>query len=302
MGRRGRDAAIAELAARQSGVVSRSQLIELGVAQGAIEARVRAGRLHVVHRGMYAVGHPRLEADGKRWAAVLALGPGAAVSHATAAAVWDIRATASPVVHVIVPGRGGRKRRAGICVHRPSASHADEITTLDGLPITTPARTLLDLAAAGLRGRALEAALDRAELLRIIDFAEVERLLRRAPTRRGARTWRATLARYVAGTVDTRSRLEDLIVELCDREGIDRPRVNARVEGRERDFFWPRAGLVVEADSYTWHRSPSALDDDRERDAELLLAGYRSLRFTWEQVTRRRSYVVRTLLAALGAR
>ena len=99
------------------------------------------------------------------------------------------------------------------------------------------------------------------------------------------------LSRYVAGTVDTRSVLEELVLELCDAHGLPRPQVNCVVEGRVRDFHWPRARLVVEADSYTWHRSPSALDDDRERDVTLTLAGYRCLRFTWEQVTRRRDYV-----------
>jgi very-short-patch-repair endonuclease len=95
--------------------------------------------------------------------------------------------------------------------------------------------------------------------------------------------------------------LEELVLELCDAHGIDRPHVNARVEGRERDFFWPHVRLIVEADSYAWHRAPSTLDDDRERDAELLLAGYRSLRFIREQLTSRPNYVARTLLRALGA-
>jgi predicted transcriptional regulator of viral defense system len=296
------DAAIAELAARQGGVVSRSQLRQLGFSANEIEGRRRAARLHTAHRGVYAVGHPRLGAEGKRWAAVLALGRQAVLSHATAAAAWDIRSTGSGVIHVTVPGRAGRKRRAGIRVHRPSAFGTDEVTTLDGLPITTPARTLVDLAAGGLRGRALEAALDRAELLRLVDFAELDRLLRRTPSRRGVRPLQTTLARYVAGTVETRSKLEELVLEICDAHGLERPLVNTRVEGRERDFFWPGAALVVEADSYSWHRSPSALDEDRERDAELVLAGFRTLRFTWEQVTERRDYVAGTLLGALRAR
>jgi very-short-patch-repair endonuclease len=106
------------------------------------------------------------------------------------------------------------------------------------------------------------------------------------------------LERYRGG--DTRSVLEELLAELCDAHDLPRPLENCVIEGKVRDFYWPHARLVVEADSYSWHRSPSALDDDRERDVELTLAGYRTLRFTWEQVTRRRTYVVNALLRALA--
>ena len=177
---------------------------------------------------------------------------------------------------------------------------SDEIARLDGLPITTPARTLLDLAADGLRGRPLEAALDRAELLRLVDFAELQALLARYPGRPGSRSLQATLSRYVAGSVETRSVLEELVLELCDDHGLPRPKVNFSIEGKMRDFYWPGSRLVVEADSYTWHRSPSAMNDDRERDVRLMLAGYRCLRFTWVQVTQRREYVAGALLRALA--
>lgn len=295
------DRAVAAIAVRQGGVVSRAQLLALGLSPPSIDRRLAAGRLHRIRRGVYAVGHPLLGVDGRRWAAVLALGDRAVVSHATAASAWDVRRTSSGLIHVTVPDRGGRTPRTGIQVHRPSAWHAGEVTALSGLPITTPARTLLDLAAAGVRGRPLEAALDRAELLGLVDFAELDHILARHAGRPGCPALTATLSRYTAGSTRTRSVLEELVLEACERHAILRPRVNAIVEGRERDFFWPQSRLIVEADSYAWHRSPSALDDDRERDAELLLAGYRCLRFTWPQVTRRRSYVVRTLVSALGA-
>jgi len=118
--------------------------------------------------------------------------------------------------------------------------------------------------------------------------------------RAGTPSLGATLSRHTATTIDARSVLEELVIELCDDRGLPRPHVNSVVEGSVRDFHWPQARLVVEADSYTWHRSPSALDDDRDRDVTLTLAGFRVLRFTWEQVTRRRRYVARTLLAALS--
>jgi Protein of unknown function (DUF559) len=242
----------------------------------------------------YAVG-----VVGRRWAAVLACGDGAVLSHGSAAAAWDIRAGGSPRMHVTVPTRGGRARRDGIHVHRPRSLGLDEVTTLDGLPITTPARTLLDLASAGLRGRALEAALDAAERRRCIDWADVERLLQRYPSRPGSPALAATLSRYAPGSVETLSVLEEIVLELCDTHGIPRPLVNHVVEGRRRDFFWPHRRLVVEADSYGWHRSPSAFEEDRERDVRLTLAGYIPLRFTYIQCTQRRSYVADSILAAL---
>ncbi len=232
------------------------------------------------------------------WAAVLACRPDGVLSHMSAAVAWDLLRSSARAVDVTV-GLGGRAQRAGIRHHRTRSLPADEVTALAGLPITTPARTVLDLAAGGLRGRRLEAALDRAELLRLLDFAELKQLLARYPRRRGTPRLVALSSRYVAGTVSTRSHLEELVLELCDAHEIARPHVNTIIEGHERDFFWPHARLVVEADSYAWHRSPSALNDDRERDVALVLAGYRVLRFTWEQVTRRREYVASALLAAL---
>jgi hypothetical protein len=145
------------------------------------------------------------------------------------------------------------------------------------MPITTPARTLLDLASTGLRGDPLLAAIDRAELLRLIDFTQLHELLARYPRRRGTASLKAQLARY-RGPVDLRSELERLVHKLCDAHGLPRPLVNTSLEGRVRDFFWPDRRLVVEADSYAWHRSPAALNDDRERDVQLTLAEYRILR------------------------
>jgi predicted transcriptional regulator of viral defense system len=294
------DRLVARLAARQGGVVSRDQLLALGLTSREIDRRVAAGRLHGLHRGVYAVGHVAIGTLGRRWAALLALGDDAFLSHASAADTLGIRANRSAIVHVSVRGRGGRKRHAGIRVHRPRELPDDEVTTHRGMPITTAARTLLDLAGSGLRPRQLEDALNQAELDALLDFAELHELLARYPRRPGTRSLKAQLAAY-RGPVDTRSRLERLVNELCDHHGLPRPLVNTVIEGKVRDFYWPHRRLVVEADSYRWHRSPSALNDDRERDVELTLAGYRVLRFTYEQVTRRPRYVARALLTALGA-
>jgi Protein of unknown function (DUF559) len=196
-----------------------------------------------------------------------------------------------------VRARPGRSSQRGIRLHRRTEIPSDEVTELEGLPITTPARTLLDLAATGLRGRHLEAAVDAAERQRLLDFADLHELLARYPGRPGTPSLKAVLARYRGG--DIRSELEAIVAELCDAHGLPRPLENCVIEGKERDFYWPHARLVVEADSYAWHRSPSALDDDRERDVTLTLAGYRSLRFTWAQATQRRRYVSTAILRSI---
>jgi hypothetical protein len=203
-------------------------------------------------------------------------------------------------VHVTIADRSGR-RRPGIAIHRPRLLPADEVTTLAGLPITTRARTLIDLVAdRRQRGAALERALDGAELRAHVDWAEVARLIDRYSTRPGVPALRATLSLYSPGTVDTRSRLEEITLGICSRYDIPRPQTNVLIEGRVRDFYWPHARLVVEADGYRWHRSPTAFNDDRERDTELALAGYERLRFTYDQCTQRRGWVTTSIRQALG--
>ena len=169
---------------RQGGVVARQQLVALGLSAAAIDHRLRAGRLHSVHRGVYSVGHRVLGPVGRWWAAVLACGDGAVLAGLSAAAAFAIRPSASPTIHVLV-GRSGRERRDGIRLHWCRSLPPDEVSDLNGLPITTPARTLLDLAAGGVRGRRLESAIDRAERQRLLDFADLHQLLARYPGRPG---------------------------------------------------------------------------------------------------------------------
>ena len=296
-GKGGIDEAIAALAARQGGAISRKQLMALGCDRWEIDYRVRIGRLHCVHRGVYAVGHVVLGIDGRRWAAVLAYAPASALSHAAAGAAFGFRRSNAAVIDVTVAGTG-RKPQPGIRLHRRKAIADDELTTLDGLPITTAARTLLDLSASGVRGRPLATAVDRAEQSGVLDFADLALLLDRYAGRAGVPALRDALDRYAGG--DARSALEEIVGELCAVHGIPRPQENVVVLGKVRDFYWPEARLVVEADSYAWHRSPDAMADDRRRDVELTLAGIRTLRFTWSQANRRRSYVVSALRSAFA--
>ena len=296
-GKRAADRIISALAERQGGVVARRQLLARGVTSRQIERRLASGRLFRLHTGVYAVGHRVVGALGRRWAAVLACGDGAVLSDRSAGEAWEMRSTSAIVVDVTVRVNGARSR-PGIRTHRRALA-PDEVTELDGLPITTPERTLLDLAAGGLRGRALERVVDQAERMRLVDFGKVGRLVERHRGAPGIPSLKAVLTRYANASVETRSTLEDLLVELCDQHGIPRPAGNVVVEGWVRDFHWPHAGLVVEADSYAYHRSPSAMADDRARDVSLTLAGIRTLRFTGEQLRRRRAWVARSLLTAL---
>ena len=221
---------IASLAGGQHGVVARWQLLRLGLSEGAIDRRLAAGRLHRLHRGVFAVGHTALRAEGRWMAAVLALGGDAVLSHATAAAAWDLRPLISGAIHVTVPGTAGRKRRAGIRLHRSRTLTPHETTTHRGIPVTTPRRTIIDLART-LEGRPLEHVARPRRQRRLIDFAE----LRNRPI---PPSLQAVLSLYTAGSTVTRSEMEERFLALCDHHGIPRPKVNTRIEGEEVDFVW----------------------------------------------------------------
>ena len=227
-------------------------------------------------------------------AAVFAAGNNAVLSHASAAAAWELRRPGAGAIHVTVPGSQGRKRRNGIVVHRIATLDPDETTSHRAIPITTPVRTVIDLATT-LNGRPLEQALDRAEQLRLVDFADLARRVADRPGRPGSPSLQAVLSLYTAGSTVTRSDLEERFLALCDDHGLRRPDVNTRIEGVEVDFVWRDSRLIVEGDGYAYHRSPSAFETNRERDVILALAGWQVLRFTWTQVTRRATWVARAI-------
>lgn len=286
------DLVLANLADAQHGVVSRRQLETLGLGRHRIEHRVATGRLQPVHRGVYAFGHRALRAEGRWMAAVMAGGDRAVLSHATAATAWDLRRSASGLVHITVAGDGGRKPRAGIRLHRSTTLEPQDTTTNRGIPITTPVRTIIDLART-VTGRPLEHALDLAEQRSLIDFAELQR--RPIPA-----SLQAVLSLYTAGSTVTRSEMEERFLQLCDDHRIRRPNVNTRIEGGEVDFVWRDARLIVEVDGYRYHRAPSSFESDRERDVMLAVAGWHVLRFTWTQLTTRPAWVARAVTKGLA--
>jgi very-short-patch-repair endonuclease len=294
------DAAIAALAGRQHGVVALPQLVGLSLGARAVAARVAAGRLHRLHRGVYAVGHPLLTAEARWMAAVLACGEGALLSHRSAAILWGLRESGGPRVDVSATRRVGRGR-AGIRVHwRPSLGVADS-RSCRGVPCTSVARTLLDLAAV-LRPSELEHACDRAEQLRLFDGRAIEELLARTRGERGTKRLRETLEQLNPSSQLTRSENERLMLALCRTYSLTLPVVNGWIQlegaGFSPDFLWPEAKLIVETDGAT-HRTRRAFEGDRRRDQLLAEAGYTTLRFTWRQITGEPERVARTIAAVL---
>jgi very-short-patch-repair endonuclease len=287
------DQHIAALATRQHGVVATRQLATLELSQRAVSHRAAAGRLHRVHRGVYAVGHPVLTVNGRRMAAVLAAGPGAVLSHASAAALWEIRPTSATRIDVTVRSVGGRARRPGLRIHRTPTLHDDEITEHRAIRVTTPVRTLLDLASS-LPGRALERALDQAEIHDLYDLASLDAIARAHHGERGAGRLRQALDADGEPTL-TDSELEELMLALCHEHHLEQPTPQAWVAGLRVDFLFAASRLVVETDGYRYHRTRRAFERDRERDAILARAGYRTLRFTHRQLTRAPADVAETI-------
>lgn len=293
------DRSIASLARSQYGVVGRGQLRALGVPGPTIDRRVADGRLHVVHRGVYAVGHVVLTVRGRWMAAVLAGGRGAALSHASAAALWELRGSDATIVDVTVRRTG--RTRPGLRLHRPRTLRATEVTVHDRIPVTTPARTILDLAGV-LQRRPLERVLDQAEHARLTDVRSLVALARAHPGHRGASRLLTTLNGHEPGTTLTNGELEERFLKVCDEAGLPRPLVNHYVEGFKVDFVFTGHRLLVETDGWRFHKSHASFENDRHRDAIHAAAGYRTLRFTRRQITNDPATVTRALETALAYR
>jgi predicted transcriptional regulator of viral defense system len=281
------DVRLAQIAGARHGVVSRDALRAIGFSDPAIARLLKAGRLHRLYRGVYAVGHTVLNCNGRWLAAVLACGPGAALSHRSAAALWGFRASAAARIDVAVPHTSGVRSTARIVVHR--SRRGVQTTVREAVPVTTPMQTLLDLAMA-LPRRPLEKACENAEALQLFDL---NRLDARHP---GAKRLLEIVETHDLGTM-TRSETEDAFLALCDRHGIPRPLVNSRVEGFEVDFCWPDERLIVETDGRQ-HATLAAFGRDRAKDALLTARGWRVMRFTKRQLRRNPDEVAALVLSA----
>ena len=279
---------VGEAAFRQHGVVSVEQLHALGVSDDAVRRWVERGLLHRLHRGVFAVGHRRITARGRLWAAVLACGgpQRCVLSHQSAASVYDLMP--QPRITHVKTLRQSRSMR-GIEVHR---GHPGERHEIDGLPLTSPTRTLLDLATV----------LTEHHLERVCHKAEQHRLhVEPFDGERGAKRLRRVLRRLDEPEI-TRSELEERFLSLVASAHLPSPRTNARVLDLEVDFLWPRQRLVVETDGAATHLTRQAFERDRERDRILTLGGSRVVRFTWRDVIGTPETVATALRALICSR
>ena len=293
------DRAVAEMAGHQHGVVSHAQLLAAGLTRRSIERRAQSGRLHRVHRGVYAVGHTAPMPLSREAAALLACGDGAVLSHRSAGAAWGIleRPVALVEVTVVGPDCGARP---GVRVRRARRIASEDVDLQDGLRLTGPARTLLDLASV-LSMRALRRAVNETLVLGLADEEALWAVLDRSRGRRG----RSQLGRLLAdgrGPSLTRSEAERRLLELIAAAELPRPETNVRVGACEVDFLWREHRLVAEVDGYAFHGTRAAFERDRVRDAEFQARGYAVLRITWRQIVEAPEATIARLARTVGHR
>ena len=282
-----------ELVASQHGVIAHGQLRELGMSEKAIKHRVARGRLRPLWRGVYAVGRLGLSEPGWWMAAVLACGAEALLSHGSAATLWGIRPARGPLIDVSVP-RARAPRHPGIAVHRRSNLRAADARTRSGVPLTSPACTLIDIAAS-IGPRELEAAVNEADKLDLIGPEELRAEVDSTPPRPGLAALRNLLDRDALLLTD--SELERRFIPLARRAGLPPPLSQQQVNGYRVDFYWPHLALVVETDGLRYHRTAAQQRRDRLRDQIHTAAGLRVLRFTHAHVRFEPAHVVAILSA-----
>jgi very-short-patch-repair endonuclease len=279
-----RDRRITEIAEAQRGHVSRRQLLSAGIASNSIDRAVAAGRLHRRHRGVYRVGPDVGTPLAAETAALLAVRRGAVLSHHSAATLWGLRPQRDGIVHVLVPG-GPAGPFAGVRVHRTKPFVAEDVRIRAALPVTSPARTIIDLAP-DLTDRQLEFTVDQAITERLLRPADLRRALQRLTHATG----RARLLDLLSGdgphATVTRSWAEERLLALVRAAGLPEPLVNARVAGYEVDFYWPHARVAVEVDGFQFHSTRPRLERDRRKDDDLRDAGIAALRVTYRQLER----------------
>lgn len=293
---------IARLAEAQHGIVSRDQLRSFGKSEAAIDHAIATGRLHIIFRGVFGVGHRRIGSHGLLLAAVRACGKGSVVSHGTAAALLGLWDRQPHLIDVVAPIEAGRKI-PGIRRRHTPPPLPHEVVIHDAVPCTGPSRTIVDIA--GIASEALlRRTIEQAAVNRMLDVFEIEAVLA-GPRRRGSRLLRRILQdwhRYPS-TTRLRSRFEARLLPLLSRAGIPMPRCNTNLSiGREAfevDFLWGKQRLVVETDGSRYHDNPQAQARDRRRDRLLIAAGYRVWRLSWHDLDQRPEETMVELLRLL---
>jgi very-short-patch-repair endonuclease len=293
--------AVVRLAVRQRGVVDSAQLHKAGFDRAMIKRCLRAGRLQRLHRGVFQVTAAGAAPRAVEMAALLACGPDRSViSHRSAARLWGLTLD-QPEARVDVTVAGGNPScRPGIEIHRIAAMDRRDVRKVDGVPTTTPARTLLDLAAV-LSFDDLEAAYAQARGRRLVRHADFPALLARNHGRRGAKALRRLLD-FERDHGISRSQAERRFLALAHAAELPSPKVNTRVGGLEVDFTWPEQRVIDEVDGFAFHGDRLAFEHDRERDASLAALGYVVMRVTWQQLVAHREAVIARVASALAVR
>lgn len=290
--------AVAQLAAKQYGLVTHAQLLRLGFSTGKIGRSSKALRLHRVHRGVYSLGHAVLSNRGRCLAAVLSCGRGAVVSHNAAAWLWGLIPQCPKIIDVTVPRHGGK--RSGIRLHHSLTLVPEEHGKFGPIPTTALPRTLLDLAATS-PPRLTWNAIDRAERRDILNLTEIDAMLKRRHGHRGAERLRKALVIYREPGF-YRARSERLLRRLVKKAGLQPPLINTWVGKFEIDVYWPHERFAVEVDGWETHRTRKAFEDDRLRQEEMKLAGIDSIRISARRIEQRPDEVGRHLAVLLQRR
>jgi hypothetical protein len=284
--------ALDALVTEQHGVVSRQQLRDLGLSNTMIARWLETGRLHRLHRQVFAVGHTAIPIEGQLWAALLYAGKESVLSHTTAAWVWSLIDAEPTRIHLTVPGR--RSSLPGVRVH-----HSRRIDRAEcrGLPVTSVARTLVDIAGM-LPLRRVRSALAETEYHKLFRPAEI--VAEAGSGRRGSRALRRALRMHLPELARSLSLLEERFLELCESAGLPMPAVNRRAGLMRVDAIWREAGVAAELDGGDAHAGLGQMKRDRDRELALRAKGFQVVRYTWEQLNRRPGEVAEDLLRLLG--
>ncbi len=296
------DDRIGVITGSQRGCASRAQLLAAGIDRSAIFRRTHNGRLERVHCAVYALPQTADLPLAAETAALLACGEGAMLSHHSAATLWGLRPGAARPVHVTIPGRRGFPAPDGVRVHRSTTLAPDDVGIHQGLPVTSPARTILDVSAT-LPDRDVERLLDEGLFaLRIVKLVEIDGAVARAGHHPGRRRL-ARVASHHRHSTQTDSPPEERLLQLIRAAALPEPRLQAPVLGYRLDFFWPQLRLAVEVDAYGTHGAPSRFEADRRRDARLLTEmGIVVVRLTKAMIEQRPWEAIGLVARAIGLR